>query len=215
MENQSYKKIWSDFYGVQFLTPDEASQQNNSLRVLQIGSAYLDLEVVKARFKITAEIFLAEANLRGEAANKEVHVFIVGLGLGVWCPSSNAKTPMTLAMLNAYRDVLKTQKFKKIKSVDFSWVDGVAAQKVDQTEIPGVNVEYSQNNPFQITNKNHDKLVVAQYAWDSNSYVGNEYWEGDLSASGDPAAAASTLIAMTQNPEINQYLNGHNTKIVE
>ena len=52
-----------------------------------------------------------------------------------------------------------------------------------------------QRDPFAPLPENKkEKLVVAMFAWDGNSYVGNEYWNGMLSASGDPAAACCSLI---------------------
>ena len=57
-------------------------------------------------------------------------------------------------------------------------------------------------------------LLVAMYAWDSNSFPGNEYYFGQLSASGDPAAASCSTIPFVQNAEINkEYINGKNTGI--
>jgi hypothetical protein len=73
-----------------------------------------------------------------------------------------------------------------------------------------------------LTGDNEGKLLVAMFAWDSNSYVGNEYWVEQLSASGldvdvclatdwvsgDPAAAACSLVPELLNPDINTSLLG-------
>ena len=57
------------------------------------------------------------------------------------------------------------------------------------------------------------KLVVAMFAWDGNSYIGNEYWEGMLAASGDPAAASCSFIPELLNPDINQKISGYNLHV--
>jgi len=54
--------------------------------------------------------------------------------------------------------------------------------------------------------------LVANYAWDANAYPGNEYWMHLLSASGDPAAACCSLIAVSQNPGMNKNLSPSTTK---
>lgn len=43
---------------------------------------------------------------------------------------------------------------------------------------------------------------------------GNEFWDGSLSSSSDPAAAASTQISELHNPHINEKVSAANLKVV-
>ena len=47
-----------------------------------------------------------------------------------------------------------------------------------------------------------DKLHFTQIAWDGGSRAGNEYYRGNLSGSGDPAAACNSMF-----PELHSRLN--------
>ena len=61
-------------------------------RMEQFGNTFEDFQsksnfnfgIYSQRIAITAETYLLEANQRGSVKNLEVHVIVVGLGLGVW-----------------------------------------------------------------------------------------------------------------------------------
>ena len=65
-----------------------------------------------------------------------------------------------------------------------------------------------------MTTQDEEKLVVAMFAWDGNAFIGNEYWEGALSASGDPAAASCSFIPELLNPLVNEAISGNNIRVV-
>ena len=59
-----------------------------------------------------------------------------------------------------------------------------------------------------------DKVIVASWAWDGMSFVGNEYWAGSLGSSSDPAAASCTQIPELLNPYVNTAFCGKNSMVV-
>jgi len=77
-----------------------------------------------------------------------------------------------------------------------------------------IDIMFGKREPAGSRDGYEHCLLTAMYAWDSNSFPGNEYYLGMLSASGDPAAAACSTIPFVQNSEINkEYVNGANSGV--
>ena len=173
-----------------------------------------DKEVYTSRIQVSAETFLIEANSRGKIEGRDIYCHVVGLGLGVW----QVSRVQNKYFLRAWVRALAASKFDHIKDIDFSWI----AKSEEVTELQDkskfgdtdITIHFSRRNPFDpLPGEDKSKLVVAMFAWDGNCYIGNEYWSGNLSASGDPAAACCSNIPELLNPDVNMAVRGDNLHI--
>jgi len=177
---------------------------------------FLDLHLFGFRCQILAETFLAEAQARASSLQKLAFVHVVGLGLGVW----GVHEAQMQAMVNAYAKAAAKLHLSHVSDLNFSWFGDVGncGEYTAATGLPTgdadqrIALHFNRRDPAEPL---HDpsKVLVAQFAWDSNSYPGNEYWMGHLSASGDPAAACMSGIAELSNPDINPAVCGGNMHV--
>lgn len=165
-----------------------------------------DAEVYRARIRVTADILLTEASRRAKSAGKKAHVYIVGLGLGVWAINSDQTRLYVQAFLAALDDL--GDGLSHIATVEFAYIKEVSGFRsrsvVFEDSETAVDVRFTRRNPAaKLRGADADNLLVLSYAWDGNAFPGNEYWAGSLAATGDPAAACMSTISELHNPMIN------------
>lgn len=153
---------------------------------------------------VTFVTLLAEAEARAVEFQKRVFIRMIGLGLGVWQIDKVQESLYVEEFLLA----ISQCHYKKIAAVDFCWIKPNTDVTVKTTAAGAeVGIMFSHNNPATLLPQEFkDCLIVATYAWDSNSFPGNEFWCGMLTASGDPAAACCSLVPELQNPYINTQM---------
>ena len=215
---KSLTSIFAKFYKVPFFpTFEEVEDGEVTKGMAEIGDGhYMNTRVYLRRMEVTAETFLIEANHRGKVTGKKVFVHVVGLGMGVWA-FSDIQRPL---FMEAFQNALRSLDLRHIARIHFSKaVDFEGCVMKDGERIPltlvdtNIVVTFGRRDPFAKL-EDPSMLTVAMYAWDGNSYPGNEYWDGDLDGSGDPAAACCTQIPQLQNPYINsENICGENLRI--
>lgn len=209
--------LWAEFYesgsAERFYFPDyaTASADRSGLYAAfpnhnMFGQPYyLHTQVYKKRLQRVIEPFLRDANERAQAANTQAYVVAVGLGIGVWAIDSLSDLQATL-QVEAYIETLAANDFAHISDLRFSWFPE-STHPLAQQFAGAINVSFDKRSPMvKLEGEHAGKLLLANYAWDGNSYPGNEYWQGSLAASGDPAAACCSTISELQNPDVNPFL---------
>ena len=78
---------------------------------------YLDILIYKKRIRISAELFLKEANYRAKKINKMAFCHVTGLGLGVW----KIAEIQNVLTLEVYCEILSEYNFDHISDVYFAW----------------------------------------------------------------------------------------------
>uniref|UniRef100_A0A7R9U2D1 Uncharacterized protein n=1 Tax=Pinguiococcus pyrenoidosus TaxID=172671 RepID=A0A7R9U2D1_9STRA len=224
---RAYMDCWASFYGVShFPLFDEAlaDYKAGGTRYVPLSgeqrnhpTAFFDRLVYGRRIEAVAVPFLMDANRRAARKGTMAFCHVVGLGLGVWQISDYQEC----MMIEVYATLLRSLHLPNVSDVNFAWFDGQGSGVLEDGMVvrcapsshgqgSGVRVWFNRREPAaRLVGPHENKLVCAMYAWDGASYPGNEYWQGSLSGSGDPAAACCSTIAELQNPDVNvERLNG-------
>jgi hypothetical protein len=197
--DQAILQTWAKFYDVK---DPETGIFGFPIHV-DLATPVLNIDLYKQRIGLTLETFLFECEGRGRDAEKRVHAFVVGLGLGVWQYSGQQST----AYLEALITIIERISWSYIEIVEVSWVvstfHGTNDIVVNSSGGKPVNLRLTKGDPA--ARREDDRLLVACYAWDGIAFPGNEVWRGMLSGSGDPAAVCCSTVGELQNPYVNPF----------
>lgn len=203
-------KIWGQIWETELPTLEEAQAAPEGTYLTLNPQLLFNTVVYKRRIQLSAVTLLTEANVRAGAVGLKAYVHVVGLGLGVWRFYLNQEQ----VYVEAWGDALKAIETPNISHVDFSWIEVDNCHGVKNGEkFPGTNITIHISHRALHAPVPSGTLLVTNFAWDSNSLPGNEYWAGSLTSSGDPAAACSSGVAELHNTFINPRVTSTNLHI--
>ena len=214
--------LWAQFFGLDhFPTWDDVNdfvQANPSqTRYVRMRcGGYFDTRIYARRLEMVLLPYLLQAESVGARALKKAFAHLSGIGLGVWIPDGVDQSVPSKVFVDTVFRLVRNHQFKWLHTLNFSWFDSYNDEKPESI-VTGASVScavaFNKRDPAALVPA--DTILYALFAWDGNAYIGNEYWLGQLSASGDPAAASCSCIAELGNPDVNtENVCGKKTKFL-
>jgi hypothetical protein len=202
-----HKAIWDEFYKDQQGISEAQDEELNEERLIQ-------------RLYISYKKFFADAIADVKKTNKKAHIRVVGIGDGVWAGPEleTVQKAIGKAVAKILKEDLKDPDKDFIDTIEFCsfgngrYLEGFNADS-GNLHIKDIKITSNNKAPFsdKIPQSSDNKKLYVCFAWDSGSYVGNEYWLAPphhFQMSGDPAAAACSSIPISMNPKLNpQFLD--------
>ncbi|XP_072742639.1 uncharacterized protein [Anoplolepis gracilipes] len=208
-EKRGMRVLWAKLYGVDYHPVYEETvkrvKSKDNRRYLSLTSQTIfDIENYMKRTLLSVEIILLEANTRAEKQNTTAFLHVVGFGLGVWKIIQDQE----LYFLKTFEIAIKkmNKKLKHVSDVMFSYFRQQKCGDAGNGDYLGnIKIHFAMREPHSRLFRSADanKLLIVTYAWDGNALPGNEFWNGYLESSGDPAAACSSQITELHNSRIN------------
>lgn len=208
VENKEGKfKPWSTFYGIDhFPTYKEMVESKNHKRYVEISKdIYLDIEIYKKRIRLSYEPFLKDMNTRAKKEKNVAYVRLTGLGLGAWAVNKELQENLMHTIVD---EIIAQNNFSNISHIEFAFSKKQNNRNVKDQNKHNIVITNGANTTTatKLPKEHQNKLFGANYAWDGASFPGNEYWDGNLSGSMDPATAAASQIKDLHNIYVNPYL---------
>lgn len=194
------KSLWNTFYQKHSFSYDKDSF------TLPEMNTYLHKDIYSIRLWRILYPILLQAGRLGVKHDKRVVLRLVGFGLGTWAVTTEAQTEI---YINVVRRIVTSNVLYAISTIDLLWMSEVEQQWViNDLTGKAIVVNCRRGDPAAVVGPG--ELLVATYGGRGSSFPGNEYWAGELSTSGDPAAACCSTIQELQNPYINPCFNARN-----
>ncbi|XP_066596580.1 uncharacterized protein [Prorops nasuta] len=218
-EKRGLRVLWAKFYGEEYHPLYEevvkrVKSKDNRRYISLASQTVFDIENYMKRTLLTVELILLEANTRAEKQNTTAFIHVVGFGLGVWRVIQDQE----IYFLKTFEIAVKkmNKKLKYVSDIMFAYFHEQKCGGAGNGDYLGdIKIHFALREPHSKLFRSADsnKLLVVTYAWDGNSLPGNEFWNGFLASSGDPAAACSTQITELHNSRINSRASGSSLHI--
>ena len=179
-------QMWARFY---------ATDAPPKLLPVDKSGRSLDVNALRVRYDVVVHTLLWDAQQRGAAVAKRVHVRMAGLGLGVWRLHDAQSQLLAEAVVAA----LERLRPANVACVEFQWWPRPADVPSAVGPVRLLFTKDSVATPLL----GAGEVLYGVLPFDGNAHVGNEYWVGHMHASGDPAGACCSTLAQLQNPDIN------------